>query len=184
MQTEPPVNTCCGNSLSHQVVFSPYSDPWAGTALNLTCLIRATCTVHYVGLLVLCTDTILIEGTQLCAAVLILLLVLLYRAFPLCKVEPVLCVCLHLPSMFLHIQFARQIEELGLWIQKIPTSVSCKKPKDKPGKKDTDIITQRNRVIFALDFQKHWQDSRSYLGRPFLLRVWYTCLLSALQASN
>lgn len=114
MQTEPPVNTCCGNSLSHQVVFSPYSDPWAGTALNLTCLIRATCTVHYVGLLVLCTDTFLIEGTQLCAAVLILLLVLLYRAFPLCKVEPVLCVCLHLPSMFLHIQFARQIEELGL----------------------------------------------------------------------
>ena len=125
MQTEPPGKHLLWKFTLTSVglFFPPYSDPWAGTASNPTCLIQAACTVHYVGLLVLCAGAFLIEGTQLCVAVLIpkrwctewrisfgCIVLFLYarsnQAF----------VCVRTSFQCSWTQFTHQIEELGLWI--------------------------------------------------------------------
>ena len=119
MQTEPPVNTCCGNSLWHQLGCF-FAVPWpvgmhgikpdlSDTGYMHSSLCGFTGAVYryisYWRNTVVCRCIDPEEVTHKATH-----LVLLYRAFPLCKVKPVLHVCLHLLSMFLHIQFARQIE--------------------------------------------------------------------------
>lgn len=57
MLSEAPLNTCCGNSLWHQLgcFFFNHILTWRQTALHLTCLVQVTSTVHHAGsLLVRC----------------------------------------------------------------------------------------------------------------------------------